>query len=93
MVSAAAQQGTRPACDRACLEKFVDSYLDAMDANRVDPQLFAREVKFTENGAQLPLGDEGLWQRMSGKGTYVLCSRRRDAAGSLHRHGARTRAG
>jgi hypothetical protein len=70
VVSAAAQQATKPACDRACLEKYVDRYLDAMDANRVDPQLFAREVKFTENGAQLPLGNEGLWQRMSGKGTY-----------------------
>jgi hypothetical protein len=67
---AAAQQQPRPACDRACLEGYVDRYLDAMDADRVDPALFAREVKFTENGAQLPLGGEGLWLRMSGKGTY-----------------------
>jgi hypothetical protein len=70
VVSAAAQQPPRPACDRACLEGYVNKYLDAMDANRVDPQLFARDVKFTENGAQLPLGNEGLWLRMSGKGTY-----------------------
>ncbi len=45
-----AQQQTKPACDRACLEGFVDRYLDAMDADRVDPALFARDVKFTENG-------------------------------------------
>ncbi|MEJ0099263.1 MAG: hypothetical protein WDO12_05755 [Pseudomonadota bacterium] len=68
--TATAQQSPKPACDRACLEGFVDRYLDAMDADRVDPALFARDVKFTENGAQLPLGGEGLWQRMSGKGTY-----------------------
>jgi hypothetical protein len=68
--SAAAQQPPKPACDRACLEGYVDRYLDAMDADRVDPALFALDVKFTENGAQLPLGGEGLWLRMSGKGTY-----------------------
>jgi hypothetical protein len=59
-----------PPCDRACLEGFVDRYLDAMLANDVSPKLFARHVKFTENGVQLPLGNEGLWFGMSGKGTY-----------------------
>ena len=39
-----------PPCDRACLEGFVDRYLDAMLANEVSPKLFARNVKFTENG-------------------------------------------
>ena len=59
-----------PPCDRACLEGFVDRYLDAMLADEVSPKLFARNVKFTENGVQLPLGNEGLWFGMSGKGTY-----------------------
>ncbi len=68
--SAAAQQTPKPLCDRSCLEGYVDKYLDAMDADRVDPQLFARDVRFTENGVQLPLGGDGLWLRMSGKGTY-----------------------
>ncbi len=70
VIPAAAQQTPGPACDRTCLEGFVDRYLDAMDADRVDPQLFARDVKFTENGVQLPLGGDGLWLRMAGKGTY-----------------------
>ena len=61
-----------PPCDRACLEGFVDRYLDAMLANEVSPKLFARNVKFTENGVQLPLGNEGLWFGMSGKGTYTF---------------------
>ena len=59
-----------PPCDRACLEGYVDRYLDAMLANEVSPKLFARHVKFTENGIQLPLGNEGLWFGMSGKGTF-----------------------
>src|SRR6186713_2864318 len=59
-----------PPCDRACLEGFVDRYLDAMLANEVNPKLFARNVKFTENGVHLPLGNEGLWFGMSGKGKY-----------------------
>jgi hypothetical protein len=57
-------------CDAACLDGYVDQYLDAMLANDVDPDLFARDVKFTENGIRLPLGDEGLWYGMSGKGDY-----------------------
>jgi hypothetical protein len=63
-------QVAKPTCDRACLEGYVNKYLDAMDANKVSDDLFARNTKFTENGIQLPLGGEGLWYGMSGKGTY-----------------------
>ena len=56
--------------DRACLEKFADQYMDAMLAHEVSPKLFAKDCKFTENGVKLPLGDEGLWSSMVGKGTY-----------------------
>jgi hypothetical protein len=70
-VSAMAQPPlVKPACDRACLENYIDRYLDAMMAKEVSPKLFARDCKFTENGVQLPLGNEGLWYGMSGKGTY-----------------------
>lgn len=67
---AAAQAAAKPACDRACLEKYLDRYMDAMLANDPSPALFARDCKFTENGVQLPLGGEGLWVNMVGKGTY-----------------------
>lgn len=58
-------------CDRACLDGIVDKYLDAMVAH--DPKLapLAKNVKFTENGQKLELGD-GLWNTMAGKGTYRL---------------------
>ncbi len=60
----------KPACDRSCLEGFVDRYLNAMQAHDVSAALFAPDTKLTENGIRLPLGGEGLWFRMSGKGTY-----------------------
>jgi hypothetical protein len=70
--SAAVAQPPRvtPPCDRTCLEGYIDRYLDAMLANDVSPKLFARDVKFTENGVRLPLGNEGLWFGMSGRGKY-----------------------
>jgi hypothetical protein len=70
-VTAAAQQPTRaPACDRACLEGYLDRYLEAMLNKDVSDELFARHVRFTENGIELPLGNEGLWYGMSGLGGY-----------------------
>ena len=67
---AVAQNAGEVACDRACLENYVDRYMDAMLDNNPNPELIARDCKFTENGVRLPLGGEGLWYGMSGKGTY-----------------------
>jgi hypothetical protein len=68
--SSAAGKNVQASYTRADLEGFVDKYMDAMLAKNVDPALFAKNVRFTENGVQLPLGDEGLWSSMVGKGTY-----------------------
>jgi hypothetical protein len=70
LLPAAFAQKGKPACDRACLEGYVDKYLDAMLAHDPSPKLFAKNVKFTENGVRLPFGNEGLWYDMAGKGTY-----------------------
>ena len=48
-------------CDRACLEGYVERYLQAMSDGVVSDDLFARTVRFTENGVEMPLGNEGLW--------------------------------
>ncbi len=48
-------------CDRACLEGYVESYLQAMSDGEVSDELFARNVRFTENGIEMPLGNEGMW--------------------------------
>jgi len=63
-------QAKKPACDRACLQSYMDRYLKAMLDRNVSDDLFARNVRFTENGIQLPLGNEGLWYGMSGLGGY-----------------------
>ena len=71
---AAAQPGGVPlperSCQRECLEGFVDKYLQAMADGEVDPELFAPNARFTENGVQLPLGNEGLWATTTAPGKY-----------------------
>jgi hypothetical protein len=67
----AAQSGGKSACDRACLEGFIDQYLDAMTAHDPARVPLAKNVKLTEDGQRLVLPD-GLWNSMAGKGTYRL---------------------
>lgn len=62
--------GAEKTCDRACLENYMDRYLDAVKDNDPSPDLFTRDCKFTENGSQLPLGGEGLWYSMSRRANY-----------------------
>lgn len=47
-------------CDRACLKGFVDAYVDALSHHDAARLPLAAKVRFTENGAQVPLG-EALW--------------------------------
>jgi hypothetical protein len=58
-------------CDRACLEGFVNQYLDAMMARNPYVLPLGPKVKFTENEQIIPLG-EGIWGTASGLGTYKL---------------------
>ena len=67
-VSAQAQPAAG-ACDRACLVGFIDQYLDALVAQDPTRLPVAPNVKFTENGQRLTLGD-GFWNSVTGKGTY-----------------------
>ena len=55
--------GSTPAattCDRACLEKLLDTYLGALVAHDPKRLPLAPGARFTENGQALPPGD-GLW--------------------------------
>ena len=60
------------ACQRACLENFVERYLQAMSDGVVSDDLFARDVRFTENGVEMPLGNEGLWATTTSPRGYRL---------------------
>ncbi len=69
----AGAMGARAAapCDRACLEGFVDQYLDALLAHNPQAVPLAPGVRFTEDGQKLAIGD-GLWRTMHAKGHYRL---------------------
>src|SRR5262245_48810002 len=58
-------------CDRACLEGFVDRYLDAVIAHDPKRLPLAPNAKFTENGQRLNPGD-GFWRSTISKGKYRL---------------------
>ena len=67
-------QTARPAagtCDRECLTGFIDQYLDALVAQDPKRLPLAPNLKYTENGQRLTLPD-GLWNSVSGRGTYEL---------------------
>jgi hypothetical protein len=58
-------------CDRVCLEALVDGYLDALIANDPSAVALSIDVRFTENGQRLQIGD-GLWNTMKTKGAYRI---------------------
>ena len=60
-----------PTCERQCLIGFVDRYLDALVAHDPRSLPVARDVKYTENGATLQLGD-GIWGTVEKRGDYKL---------------------
>jgi hypothetical protein len=58
-------------CARACLESYVDRYLDALVAHDTSMIPLATGTRFTEDGQQLLIGD-GLWRTMRARGRYRL---------------------
>ncbi len=59
-------------CQRECLEGYVERYLQAMADGEVSDELFARDVRFTENGVEMPLGNEGMWATTTSAQGYRL---------------------
>jgi hypothetical protein len=51
-------------CDQACLETFADRYIGAMVSHDPSSIPLAEDVKFTENGVELTVGD-ALWATAS----------------------------
>jgi hypothetical protein len=65
----AQQQDLSAECGRACLEALVDEYLAALAANDPSRLTLADDVRFTEQGVELEVG-QGLWRTADGIGTY-----------------------
>ena len=57
------------ACDRVCLAGITTSYLEALKAHDPKRLTVTSNVRFTENGVAVPLG-EALWATVSGFGAY-----------------------
>jgi len=57
-------------CDRACLKQISDQYFEAMAQHNPSLLPLSPDVKYTETGKVIKLGD-GLW-RKAGKPTYRL---------------------
>lgn len=67
--SAPAQTTDAAACDRSCLKGYMDGYLGALVARKPSNAKLSPQVRFTENGQELSIGD-GLWGTINGLGTY-----------------------
>jgi hypothetical protein len=72
VLSFAAGAATAANCDRACLDKTVDTYLAALVAHNASQVSFASDVKFVENTVPMKPG-EGLWKSASeGPATFKI---------------------
>jgi hypothetical protein len=80
-----------PECDRACLEAMVDRYVDALVAHDASKIPVTANVRFVENGVQLPLGT-ALWKTATARGTYShyfadITAQQVGFIGTLREHG------
>jgi hypothetical protein len=58
-------------CDRDCLENFADRYVEAMVAHDPSSIPLSDNVRFTENGVELEVGD-ALWATASGNTDFGI---------------------
>jgi hypothetical protein len=58
-----------PACDRACLYKALDRYLEALKAHDPAKAPFAKNARTSENNVLLAPGD-GMWGTLTSLGSY-----------------------
>ncbi len=66
---AVAAAAARADCDETCLRSVMDGYLQALAAHDPARLKVAPDVRFTENGVAIPLG-EALWVTFSDLGSY-----------------------
>ena len=71
LLAPAHAHGQPSSCDRACLERAVNGYLDALVERDPARLRLASSATFTENGQRLALGD-GVWRTVTGRGRYAL---------------------
>jgi hypothetical protein len=72
LAHSAASSGTAAtgSCGETCLKGFMDAYLQALQRHDPSPLPLAAHYRYTENGAVLSLGREGLWVTFNRYGPY-----------------------
>jgi hypothetical protein len=60
------------ACNRDCLTNISEQYIAALVAKDPSKAPLAQTVRWTDNGQELPIGRDGFWNSVSGRGTYTL---------------------
>ena len=59
-------------CDRNCLIGFARGYMDALVHKDPARAALAKNVRFTENDVEMPIGNDGLWGSITGAATTGL---------------------
>jgi hypothetical protein len=67
-----AQRGGAVACNRECLTGIAEQYIGALVAKDKSKAPLATTVRWTDNGQELPIGADGFWNSVAGRGTYTL---------------------
>lgn len=57
-------------CDEGCLKNVMDAYLQGLARHDASSLPLAKRFRYTENGAELDLGKDGLWVTFNAYGTY-----------------------
>jgi hypothetical protein len=70
-LSTSAASAAQPACNRECLAEVMNAYLQALVKHDAASLPTTRNVKYTENGVRITIGD-GLWQTAAAMPTYRL---------------------
>jgi hypothetical protein len=80
-------RAAEPACDRACLEGFVDQYLAALVAQDPSKLALAKNARYTENGQELKLGRRHVGTNRYARNLQVVFRRSAGwASGLLRNH-------
>lgn len=69
LIAVCAHPAAAKSCDRTCLTGLITDYLQALTTHNPGALPVTRNVRFTENGKVLKLG-EGFWRDASGMGPY-----------------------
>ena len=70
-VAPQARAAAAATCDRACLERFVNTYLDALVARDPKRAPLSAQAKYSENQSLVAIGD-GRWKTAEAVGTYRI---------------------